>query len=111
VEREYFVCGLEGLPYDRRVKVKLSISMTPELGEAVRVAAAEAGMTLSEWLAAAAETKLRQDEDAKILKEAADKRRSRGLGRFLDEWQAEHGAFTEEEMASARRDLGLDGSA
>jgi hypothetical protein len=26
-----------------------------------------------------------------------------GLGKFLDEWQAEHGAFTEEEMARARR--------
>jgi hypothetical protein len=31
-----------------------------------------------------------------------------GLGKFLDEWQAGHGAFTEEEMARARRDLSYE---
>jgi hypothetical protein len=31
----------------------------------------------------------------------------RGLDRFLEEWQAEHGAFTDEEMAEASRELGL----
>ena len=42
----------------------MSISLDPELGDAVREAAAEAGMTLSEWLGRAAETKLQQDTDA-----------------------------------------------
>lgn len=63
--------GLERLPYDRRVKIKMSISLDPELDEAVREAAAEAGMTLPEWLGRAAETKLKQDTDARILEEAA----------------------------------------
>jgi hypothetical protein len=89
------------------VKIKMSISLAPELGEAVREAAAEAGTTLSEWLADAAESKLRAeaDEDREV------KRRMAGLDAFLVEWQAEHGAFTEEEMARARHELGLDGSA
>ena len=85
----------------------MSISLAPELGEAVREAAAEAGMTLSEWLGQAAETKLRQDEDAKILQEAADKRRAQALREYLDKWEAEHGAFTDEELARAARELGL----
>jgi hypothetical protein len=90
------------------VKVKMSISLAPGLGEAVREAAAEAGMTLSEWLAQAAEAKLRQDTDAKVLEEAAHKRRLEGMRAFLDEWEAEHGAFTDEELAEAARELGVD---
>jgi hypothetical protein len=43
------------------VKIKMSISLDPELGDAVREAAAEAGMTPPEWLGRAAETKLQQD--------------------------------------------------
>ena len=80
----------------------MSISLAPELGEAVREATAEAGMTLSEWLGQAAETKLRQDEDAKILQEAADKRRAQALREYPDKWEAEHGAFTDEELAGSR---------
>lgn len=58
------ISGLqERLPYDRKVKIKMSISLAPELGEAVREAAAEAGMTLSEGLAEAAESKLRAEAD------------------------------------------------
>jgi hypothetical protein len=59
------------------------VTFAPELGEAVSAAAAEAGLPLSEWLAQA------------------------GLREFLDEYQAEHGAFTDEEMAEASRKLGL----
>jgi hypothetical protein len=90
------------------VKIKMSISLDPELGDAVREAAAEAGMTLSEWLGRAAETKLQQDTDARILEEAARKRRRESMRAFLDEWEAEHGAFTEEELTEAANELGLD---
>jgi hypothetical protein len=31
----------------------------------------------------------------------------RGLDRFLEEWQAEHGYFTDEEMAETSREMGL----
>lgn len=86
----------------------MSVTFAPELREAVREAADEAGLSLSEWLAEAAEAKLNGDRDAGILAEAAHRRRTEGLGKFLDEWQAEHGAFTEEEMARARRDLGYE---
>jgi hypothetical protein len=90
------------------VKIKMSISLDPELGEAVREAAAEAGLTLSEWLGRAAETKIQQDTDARILEEAAHKRRTEALKAYLDEWQAGHGAFTEEELAETAQEMGLD---
>ena len=45
--------------------------------------------TVSGWLADAAERKLR----------------AQGLGRVVDEWEAEHGAFTEVELAAAEREL------
>ena len=50
--------------------------------------------SLPQWLSQAAE--------------AAHERRMEGLGKFLEERQAEHGAFSEEEMARARRDLGYE---
>ena len=81
----------------------MSVTFAPELGEAVEAAAAAAGLSLSEWMAQAAEAKMRADGQARIFEEAERKRRSEGLGKFLDEWEAEHGAFTEEEMARARR--------
>jgi hypothetical protein len=81
----------------------LSVTFAPELREAVREAADEAGLSLSEWLAQAAEAKIRADGQARILEEAERERRRRGLREFLDEYQAEHGAFTDEEMARARR--------
>jgi hypothetical protein len=74
------------------VKVdKLSVSFDPELGDAVRSAAAEAGKPLSAWLAEAAVSKLRAE----------------ALDEFLANWQAEHGALTAEEIARAERELGL----
>jgi len=48
-------------------------------------------MSLSAWLAQAAEAKLRQDGDDRILEQAAQERRSEALRAYLDEWQAEHG--------------------
>ena len=81
----------------------MSVTFAPELGEAVSAAAAEAGLPLSEWLAQAAEAKIGADGQARILEEAERERRRRGLREFLDEYQAEYGACTEEEMARARR--------
>ena len=95
------------LPYDGRVEIELSVTFAPELREAVRKAADEAGPSLSEWLAQAAEAKIRADGQARILEEAERERRFQGLREFLDEYQAEHGAFTDEEMAEASRKLGL----
>jgi hypothetical protein len=74
------------------VKVdKLSISFEPELGDAVRSAAAQAGKPVSAWLAEAAASKLRAE----------------ALAEFLDDWEAGHGPLTAAEIAVAERDLGL----
>ncbi|MSP21830.1 MAG: hypothetical protein EXR66_02240 [Dehalococcoidia bacterium] len=70
---------------------KLSISLDAELGDEVRAAARKAGKGVSAWLAEAAAAKLR----------------SEALREFLDEWQAEHGPITPEELARAREELGL----
>jgi hypothetical protein len=73
------------------VKVdKLSISFEPQLGDAVRTAAAQAGKPVSSWLAEAASSKLRAE----------------ALAEFLAGWQAEHGVLTAEEVARAERELG-----
>jgi hypothetical protein len=70
---------------------KLSISFEPELGDAVRSAAAQAGKPVSSWLAEAAASKLRAD----------------ALAEFLASWETEHGPLTAEEIARAERELGL----
>ena len=93
----------------------MSVTFAPELREAVREAADEAGLSLSEWLSRAAEAKLHADRYAGILAEAERERRLQGLREFLDEYQAEHGAFTERkehgafteaELAEAAEKLG-----
>jgi hypothetical protein len=77
------------------VKVdKLSISFDPDLGDAVRSAAAESGKPVSSWLAEAAASKLRAE----------------ALAEFLDGWEAAHGVLTAEELATAERELGVAGS-
>jgi hypothetical protein len=81
----------------------MSISFAPELGDAVREAAERSGVTLSAWLAEAARAKLRAEED----EQEAHEHRIQGLNAFLDEWEAEHGAFTEEELTRAARKLGV----
>jgi hypothetical protein len=70
---------------------KMSISFDPELGDAVRAAAAETGKPLSSWLAEAAASKLRAE----------------ALAGFLEDWQVEHGALTAAEVAQAEQELGL----
>jgi hypothetical protein len=70
---------------------KLSVSFEPDLGDAVRSAAAQAGKPLSSWLAEAAASKLRAE----------------AMADFLASWEAEHGVLTAEEVARAERELGL----
>ena len=70
---------------------KLSVSFDPELGDAVRSAAAQAGKPLSSWLAEAAASKLRAE----------------ALAEFLAGWEAEHGVLTAEEIGRAEQELGV----
>jgi len=69
----------------------MSISLDPELGDAVRSAAAQAGQPVSSWLAEAAASKLRAE----------------ALAQFIAGWEAEHGELTAEEVARAEREIGL----
>lgn len=69
--------------------VKMSVSFDPELGEAIRAAAAAQGQPTSTWLADAAAHKLRRA----------------ALREFLDEWAAERGPVTPEELAAAEAEL------
>ena len=70
---------------------KMSVSFDPELGDAVRSAASQAGKPLSAWLAEAAASKLRAE----------------ALAEFLADWHAQHGVLTAEEIAQAERELGV----
>ena len=71
---------------------RLSVAMDAELGRAVRSAAVQAGLSVSRWMTDAAEDHLRNQL----------------LGAALDIWQAEHGAFTVEELAAAEQRLGWE---
>ena len=68
---------------------KLSISFDPKLGNQVREAARRARAPLSSWLAQAAAAKLRAD----------------ALGKFLDDWEEQHGKLSQEELARAAKEL------
>lgn len=70
---------------------RLSITMDPRLGAAVRKAAKRAGVSLSAWIAEATAERVRND----------------ALGQALDRWEAEDGRFTADELASAADALGL----
>ncbi len=59
--------------------------MEPELGKAVREAAEAEGMSVSAWIAEA----------------AAHRVRLKRLDDYFAAFEAEHGAFTEEEIAAA----------
>lgn len=69
---------------------KMSVSLALSLSSAVRDAAEQSGETLSGWLADAAQTKLR----------------AQALVEFLDVWESENGALTEEELREAASRLG-----
>jgi hypothetical protein len=64
---------------------KRSVSFEPGLAEAMDEAAREEGQSFSQWLAGAAEMRLRVHNG---LKAVAD-------------WEAEHGALTDDELANA----------
>lgn len=66
--------------------------MAPEIGAAVREAAARQGTSVSNWLAAAAAQRLRNEL----------------LGAALDQWEAEEGPFSDEELNAAA--AALDGA-
>jgi hypothetical protein len=68
---------------------KVTVTLPQELVDALGVAAREDGVPLSRLVASAAESELR-----------------RRIGRRLvADWQAEHGAFTVEELAAARAEM------
>ena len=70
---------------------KLSISLNSGLGAEVRRSARRGETSISAWLAEAAAAKLRLE----------------ALGAFLDDWEREHGPFTDEALRRARAELGL----
>jgi hypothetical protein len=70
---------------------RFSVTMPPDLGEGVRQAAARQGTSVSTWLTEA----------------AADKLRNELLGTALDQWEAEDGPFTADELDEAASRLGL----
>jgi len=81
----------------------MSVTLAPELTEAIKDSAERQGLSFDDWIVAAAEAKFRADDEAEIFEEAEEKRRRAGLQEYLDEYQAEFGAFTEEELAESRR--------
>lgn len=70
---------------------KMSISLEAQLGEEVRASARRSGQGLSSWLASAAAARLRAE----------------ALTGFLDDWEADHGELTQDEIACAEIELGL----
>lgn len=66
---------------------RLSVTLEPELGAAVREAATAEDTSVSAWLAAAAADRLRQQR----------------LRAALDAWEAEDGPLTEAEITTGRR--------
>lgn len=69
---------------------RLSVTMPPDIGAAVREAAARCGSSVSTWLTAAAAERLRNEL----------------LGVALDDWEAEDGPFSDDELNAAAAALG-----
>jgi hypothetical protein len=67
---------------------RLSVTMAPEIGAAVRDSAARQGTSVSNWLADAAAQRLRNE----LLGV---------LGAALDTWEAEDGPFSDSELNAA----------
>ena len=70
---------------------KPTISLDPDLRDQIEAAASQAGVSFSAWMADAARQRLRKE---------------RLLG-LIAEWEAEHGEFTESEVAAVRAELGI----
>jgi hypothetical protein len=86
------------------VKITMSVTLAPELTEAIRDSAQRQGLSVDDWIVAAAELKFQADNEAAIFEEAERRRRAAGWRELLDEYEAEYGAFTEEEMAEVHRE-------
>jgi hypothetical protein len=71
---------------------RFSVSFDERLAAEVQAAAQAAGQPVSTWLAEAARRRLNRD----------------GLLAVVDDWEAEHGAITDDEFAAAGEELGLD---
>jgi hypothetical protein len=69
-----------------RPSPKVAITVDPDVHEQVIAAAAEEGVSVSAWMTSAARRAL-------LIRD--------GL-RAVAEWEQEHGAFTEEDLAAAR---------
>src|ERR1700746_3102222 len=72
-------------PYDGRVKITMSVTLAPELTEAIKESAARQGLSVDDWIVAAAELKFRADGEAAVFEEAARQRGVAGLGGYIDE--------------------------
>jgi hypothetical protein len=72
------------------VKITMSVTLAPELTEAIREPADRQGLPLDDWIVAAAEPKFRADDEAAIFEEAERKRRAAALAlqEYLDAYQA-----------------------
>lgn len=70
---------------------RLSITLEPRLGAAVRKAAKRAGLSVSAWIAEATAARIR----------------SQALRDALDAWDAEDGPLTKDEVEAAARKLGV----
>lgn len=68
---------------------KMSVSFDLDLGEAIRIAAADDSQSVSSWLAEAARDRLRLV----------------ALGRAVKGWERKYGALTEKEVDAAERVL------
>jgi hypothetical protein len=101
--RQYSVSGRERPSYDQGVKIKMSVALASDLRGEAREAARRSGKTMSEWIAETIEARLLAEKNDA----AAHERRMRGLGEYLDAFEAEHGAFTDEQLARAADELGL----
>jgi hypothetical protein len=88
------------------VLITMSAALAPELADAIRESAERQGLSLDDWIVAAAELKFRADDKAEAFEEAERKRRAAGLRAYLDEYEAEFGAFTEEELAETAKEMG-----
>jgi uncharacterized protein (DUF1778 family) len=76
--------------YDEAMSVeRLTVSLESELADAVREAASAESLNVSAWVAQAAHRELA----------------SRGLREVVADWEAEHGSFTESELAAASKRL------
>lgn len=57
----------------------MSVTLAPELTEAIKESAERQGLSLDDWIVAAAELKFRADDEAAIFKSLAREMKYRGV--------------------------------